>query len=190
MKEEFLRKAIEDSIRLKESFFAQNLETVLRFEDMLRQVQLEKKKVLIFGNGGSAADAQHFAAELMHRVEKKPIGIRAIGLHTDTSLLTALGNDEGFAQVFSRQIDVLAEPGDLAVAISTTGTSTNIVEALRIARSRSCRTAGLLGRDGGSALAWCDVAFVVPHASTPRIQEVHGMIIHLVCQLLETEPAR
>jgi len=190
MKKEFLRQAIEDSIRLKESFFAENLDPILRFEEMLRRVWSEKKKVLIFGNGGSAADAQHFAAELMHRVEKKPIGIRALGLHTDTSLLTALGNDEGFGQVFSRQIDVLAEPDDLAVAISTSGTSTNIIEGLRSARNRSCRTVGLLGRDGGPALAWCDLALVVPHSSTPRIQEVHAMIIHLVCQLLETEPAR
>ena len=190
MKKEFLRKMIEDSIQLQESFFAKNLDTILRFEEMLRQVWIQKKKVFIFGNGGSAADAQHFAAELMHRVEKKPIGMRALSLHTDTSLLTALGNDEGFVHVYSRQIDVLAEREDLAVAISTSGTSPNIVEALRMARSRSCRTAGLLGRDGGSALALCDLAIVVPHASTPRIQEVHGMIIHLVCQLLEAEPAR
>ncbi len=188
MKKEFLKQAIEESLRLKESFFTRNLEAIVRFEEMLKQVSAARKKVLVFGNGGSAADAQHFAAELMHRVEQKPIGIRALALHTDTSLLTALGNDEGFERVYSRQIQVLAEPGDLAVAISTSGTSTNIVDALRTARSVPCGTVGLLGRDGGSALSWCDLALVVPHSSTPRIQEVHGMIIHLVCQLLETEP--
>src|SRR5205085_2925771 len=111
--------------------------------------------VYIFGNGGSAADAQHFAAELMHRVEKAPIHARAHALHTDTSLITALANDEGAQHIFSRQIEVLARKEDLAIAISTSGNSTNIVEALQAARSRGCRTAVLLGRDGGRTAPLC-----------------------------------
>jgi D-sedoheptulose 7-phosphate isomerase len=183
--EQFLRKEIEDSLDLKSTFFDQNLSKVLDLYEMLRRISQRKARVFIFGNGGSAADAQHFAAELVHRVEKKPIGMRALALHTDTSLLTALGNDEGFSSVYARQIEVLASPGDLAIAISTSGNSTNIIEGLQAARKKKCQTAGLLGRTGGKALRLCDLALIVRHSSTPRIQEVHGMIIHLVCQLLE-----
>jgi len=172
---------------LKGEFFRTNTREMERFYEMLSQTRSQKRKVMIFGNGGSAADAQHFAAELMHRVERKPIGIRAVALHTDTSLVTAVGNDEGFDRAYAKQIEVLADPGDLAIAISTSGMSTNIVEALRSARKMECRTVGLLGREGGSALALCDLPLVVRHQSTARIQEVHGMIIHLVSQMLEVE---
>ena len=183
--EEFLRRSVEDSLQLKKLFFEKHAPQVLALHNELLQIARKGGKALIFGNGGSAADAQHFASELIHRVETKPLGIRAIALHTDTSLLTAIGNDEGFETVFARQISVLADPGDLAIGISTSGTSTNIVEGLRAAQLKNCRTAGLLGRDGGKARELCDLALIVPHLSTPRIQEVHGMIIHLVCQLLE-----
>ena len=183
----FLRKAVEESLNLKKDFFQATADNVIAFYELLRTVREQNRQVLIFGNGGSAADAQHFAAEMMHRVESKEIGIRAIALHTDTSLITALGNDEGFQQIFARQIEVLARPGDLAVAISTSGSSTNIVEALRSARKKECKTVGLLGRNGGKARELCDLALIVPGDSTPRIQEVHGMIIHIVCQLLEQD---
>jgi len=183
--EQFLRQEIEDSLDLKSTFFDQNLSDVVNLYEMLRQVGRRKARVFIFGNGGSAADAQHFAAELVHRVEKNPIGMRALALHTDTSLITALGNDDGFSSIYARQIEVLTSPGDLAIAISTSGNSANIVEGLKIARKKRCQTAGLLGRTGGKARSLCDLALVVRHSSTPRIQEVHGMIIHLVCQLLE-----
>jgi D-sedoheptulose 7-phosphate isomerase len=183
--ENFLRTAVESSLELKREFFNKNVEPMLKVYELLKEVRNKKGKTLIFGNGGSAADAQHFAAELMHRVENSPIGIRAHALHTDTSLLTALGNDEGFDTIFAKQIEMLADPSDLAIAISTSGNSTNIVEGLKMARDKRCRTVGLLGRDGGRAVLLCDAALVVPHRSTPRIQEVHGMIIHLLCQLLE-----
>ncbi len=183
--EDFLRNAVRESLELKASFFNENMKEIISLHQALQQIRSAKRCVYIFGNGGSAADAQHFAAELMHRVEQKPIGIRAHALHTDTSLLTALGNDEGFAFVFSRQIETLAGPGDLAIAISTSGNSINIVEGLRSARASGCKTAGLLGRNGGQAADLCDLKLIVSHSSTPRIQEVHGMIIHTVCQLLE-----
>lgn len=183
--ENFIRTAVEASLDLKREFFNKNIQNMLQVYELLKEVRNQKRKTLIFGNGGSAADAQHFAAELMHRVENSPIGMRAHALHTDTSLLTAISNDEGFDSIFAKQIETLADPSDLTIAISTSGNSTNIVEALKMARDKRCQTVGLLGRDGGRAILLCDVALVVPHRSVPRIQEVHGMVIHLLCQLLE-----
>ena len=184
---EFLQEAVSQSLELKKSFFEQKAADLISFHELLRNTAHRNRQVLLFGNGGSAADAQHFAAELMHRVETKDLGIRALALHTDTSVLTALGNDEGFDQVFARQIQVLASAEDVAIGISTSGNSTNIVEGLRKAKEKKCFTVGLLGRNGGKAAEHCDLAFIVPHQSTPRIQEVHGMILHLVCQLLEQD---
>jgi len=183
--ESFLRQAVADSLILKASFFDAHAADLLGFYRILQEARSKRRRVFVFGNGGSAADAQHFAAELMHRVEHKRIGLRAQALHTDTSLVTALGNDVGFDRIFAAQLEVLAERSDVAVAISTSGQSSNIVEGLRAARRKKCRTVGLLGRDGGKARRLCDMALVVRHQSTPRIQEVHGMIIHLICQLLE-----
>lgn len=185
--ENFIKNAVAESLRLKEEFFSSNAQKLIEFRDLLSEVRKAKRKVLIFGNGGSAADAQHFSAELMHRVEQRALGVRAHALHCDTSLITAVANDESFNTVFARQIEVLAEPGDLAVAITTSGSSANIVEGLKMARDCKCKTVGLLGRDGGRALLLCDLALVAHHTSTPRIQEVHSMIIHIVCQLLEQQ---
>lgn len=184
-KEDYIRKTLEESLELKKKFFQENISKILKLYDWICEAASNDCQVLIFGNGGSAADAQHFAAELMHRVETRPIGIRAMALHTDTSLITAVANDEGFDRVFARQLEVLLRPGDLAIGISTSGNSPNILEALKVARASECRTVGFLGRDGGSAAEWCDLPLIVPHASTPRIQEVHGIMIHVVCQLLE-----
>ncbi|HSE39397.1 MAG TPA: SIS domain-containing protein [Acidobacteriota bacterium] len=183
--ENFIHDVVKKSLELKHDFFFRNSEKIVQIYELLTEVRSQKKKVLILGNGGSAADAQHFAAELMHRVEEIPLDVRAIALNTDTSLVTAISNDEGFDSVFARQIETLADPGDLTIAISTSGNSTNIVEGLKIARDKQCKTAGLLGKNGGRALLLCDVALVVEDQSTPRIQEVHVMIIHLLCQLLE-----
>jgi D-sedoheptulose 7-phosphate isomerase len=183
----FIHDVVKKSLELKHDFYFRNTEGVVQLYELLAEIRNQKRKVLNFGNGGSAADAQHFAAELMHRVEEIPLDVRAIALHTDSSLVTAISNDEGFDSVFARQIETLADPGDLAIAISTSGNSTNIVEGLKIARDKQCKTAGLLGKNGGRALLLCDVALVVEDQSTPRIQEVHVMIIHLLCQLLETK---
>ena len=182
---DFVQRALEDSIRLKKEFFQSHTDQISEFCEMLKQARKAGKKILIFGNGGSAADAQHFAAELMHKVEHKPLLLRALALHTDTSLLTAYANDENFDRAYAHQIEVLADPGDIAIAISTSGRSTNIVEGLRSAKAKKCKTVGLLGRDGGAAKKYCDLKLVVSHPSTPRIQEIHGMLIHIVCQWLE-----
>ena len=142
-------------------------------------------KLLVMGNGGSAADTQHFVAEIVGRFKMERRALPAIALSTDTSILTAIGNDYGFDRVFRRQVEALAAPGDVVVGISTSGNSPNVLQALELAREKGCRTVGLLGRDGGSIKAACDLALIVPTSDTPRVQEGHITIIHIVCDLLE-----
>lgn len=142
-------------------------------------------KLLVMGNGGSAADAQHFVAEIVGRFKMERRGLPAIALSTDTSILTAIGNDYGFDMVFKRQVEALAGPSDLVVGISTSGNSPNVLLALELAREKGCRTVGLLGKDGGSIKNVCDLALIVPTNDTPRVQEGHITIIHIVCDLLE-----
>lgn len=142
-------------------------------------------KLLVMGNGGSAADAQHFVAEIVGRFKMERRGLPAIALSTDTSILTAIGNDYGFDMVFRRQVEALAVAGDLVVGISTSGNSPNVQQALVLAREKGCRTIGLLGKDGGSIKNVCDLALIVPTNDTPRVQEGHITIIHIVCDLLE-----
>ena len=142
-------------------------------------------KLLVMGNGGSAADAQHFVAEIVGRFKMERRALPAVALSTDTSILTAIGNDYGFNAVFSRQVEALAAPGDVVVGISTSGNSPNVLKALELARERGCRTIGLLGKDGGSIKAVCDIPLVVAVNDTPRVQEAHITIIHIVCDLVE-----
>jgi D-sedoheptulose 7-phosphate isomerase len=142
-------------------------------------------KLLVMGNGGSAADAQHFVAEIVGRFKMERRGLPAIALSTDTSILTAIGNDYGFDRVFQRQVEALAAPGDMVVGISTSGNSPNVLLALELAQEKGCCTVGLLGKDGGSIKALCDLALIVPTSDTPRVQEGHITIIHIVCDLLE-----
>ena len=142
-------------------------------------------KLLVMGNGGSAADAQHFVAEIVGRFKMERRGLPAVALSTDTSILTAIGNDYGFDKVFVRQIEALAVAGDLIVGISTSGNSPNVLQALELAREMGCRTVGLLGKDGGTIKNACDLALIVPTNDTPRVQEGHITIIHIVCDVLE-----
>lgn len=152
---------------------------------MLAETFKRGGKLLVMGNGGSAADAQHFVAEIVGRFKMERRGLPAIALSTDTSILTAIGNDYGFDRVFHRQVEALAVPGDLVVGISTSGNSPNVLLALELAREKGCRTVGLLGKDGGSIKNLCDLALIVPTDDTPRVQEGHITIIHIVCDLLE-----
>jgi D-sedoheptulose 7-phosphate isomerase len=142
-------------------------------------------KLLLFGNGGSAADAQHIAAELVIRYQKDRRALAALALTTDTSALTACGNDFGFERIFARQIEGLGRPGDVAIGISTSGRSPNVLAGLRAARALGMKTAGLTGSDGGELLPLCDAAVVVPSAVTARIQEMHLLIGHAWCLALE-----
>lgn len=143
------------------------------------------RKVLVMGNGGSAADAQHLAAEMVGRFRRERRALPAIALTTDTSILTAVGNDYGFDTVFRRQVEALAVEGDVVIGISTSGESANVASALGLARESGCRTIGLLGKSGGVIGGMADIDLTVPHQDTPRIQEGHIFIIHVLCDLVE-----
>jgi len=142
-------------------------------------------KLLLFGNGGSAADAQHLAAELVGRFRHERPALPALALTTDSSVLTALGNDLGFGQVFARQVQALGRPGDLALGLSTSGRSANVVAGLQVARDRGLRTAALTGADGGDLAGLADTLLCVPSSDTARIQEMHILLGHLLCEALE-----
>ncbi len=144
-------------------------------------------KVLIMGNGGSAADAQHFAAELVGRFLENRRALPAVALTTDTSILTAVGNDFGFDEIFKRQVEALASAGDVVIGLSTSGHSNNVFRALTTANAMGCRTVGLLGRDGGNIAGIVDLALTIPVQRTPHIQEAHITILHLLCALVEQE---
>ena len=144
-------------------------------------------KILLCGNGGSAADAQHIAAELTGRYKTERRGLPGIALTTDTSALTAIGNDYGYDRVFDRQVEALAQKGDLLIGISTSGNSTNVINALKVAREMGCKTLGLTGRDGGAMNELCDINLVVPSNDTPRIQEMHILFAHTICQIIDNE---
>lgn len=145
----------------------------------------QKNKVLIAGNGGSAADAQHFAGELAGKflVEKKPLP--AMALTTNSSVLTAIANDFGYEEVFQRQVESLGQTGDIFFAISTSGNSENLVRALQVAKEKDLKTMGLLGKGGGEMKELCGLSLIVPSESTPRIQEVHILVIHLLCSMVD-----
>ena len=144
-------------------------------------------KILIFGNGGSAADAQHIAAELVGRYKLERKGLSAIALSTDTSSLTAIANDYGYEHVFDRQIEALANPEDVAIGISTSGNSSNVINALQLAKNIGCKSIGLSGKSGGDMNKLCDVNLVIPAKDTARIQEMHILVGHIICHLIELE---
>lgn len=145
-----------------------------------------KRKIIFFGNGGSAADAQHLAAELIGRFRMERPGLAAISLTTDTSALTAIGNDYGFDKIFARQLQALGREGDIVFAISTSGNSSNIIEALKVAKEMDMMTFGLSGRSGGAMLPLCDVVLKVPADHTSNVQECHTMLGHIICEMIET----
>ena len=148
---------------------------------------VDGKKLLIFGNGGSAADAQHIAAELTGRYKSERRGLPAIALTTDTSALTAIGNDYGYKEVFKRQVEALANKGDVVIGISTSGNSKNVIKALKKAKKMDCKTIGFSGKDGGKMNEVCDINIIVPSNDTPRIQEIHILIGHIICQAVDNE---
>ncbi len=168
-------------------FFELHADELLRVGDLLARCLRGGGKVLLFGNGGSAADAQHLAAELSGRFQLERPALPAIALTTDTSVLTAVANDYGYDLVFARQVEALGGRGDVAIGISTSGRSRNVLAGLRAARERGMTTVGFLGRDGGTIREVCDHALVVPGEKTARIQEVHVLVGHVLCELVERE---
>lgn len=145
----------------------------------------EGGKIIVAGNGGSAADAQHFAGELVSRFYFDRPALAAVALTTDTSILTAIGNDYGYEKVFSRQVEANGNPGDIFFALSTSGNSPNILEAIEVARSKRLKVIGLTGASGGKMAPLCDICLQVPSSVTPRIQECHIMVIHTICGQIE-----
>lgn len=176
---------VKESLSLKQRFFDQELDHILVQADDMAERLRRGCRVLVCGNGGSAADAQHFAAELSGRFVKERRALAGIALTTDTSALTSIGNDYGFDRIFSRQVEALGRPGDLLVGISTSGNSPNVILAAEEAKRLGIRTLGLLGRDGGKLRTLVDDALVVPCPITARIQEVHQMIYHFWCEAIE-----
>jgi len=183
--QDILLQHVQESVNLVQSFFAKEISHILFQGNYMADSLTSGAKILICGNGGSAADAQHFAAELSGRFVAERRALAGIALTTDTSALTAIGNDYGFDRIFARQLEALGCAGDLFVGISTSGNSENIVQAVKTAQSLGIRTLGLLGRDGGRLRTMMDDCLIVPSDVTARIQEIHIMIIHFWCEILD-----
>jgi D-sedoheptulose 7-phosphate isomerase len=162
-------------------------ETIVQAASLMIQCLQSGGKLLFFGNGGSAADAQHLAAEFVGRFVLERQGLPAIALTTDSSILTSVGNDYGFDQVFARQIEALGQPNDVAVGISTSGNSPNVIEAVKKAKKQNVKTIGLAGKDGGALAKSVDLAITVSSTNTARVQECHIAIGHILCELVENE---
>ncbi len=182
---EFIISKLRESADIKILFAKKATKEVIKAVDIIEKSLKSSGKILIFGNGGSAADAQHIAAEFVKRYLKKRNALPAIALTTDTSVLTSIGNDSSFENIFSRQIEALARKGDVAWGLSTSGRSKNVIKALRIAKSIGLKTIGFTGRDGGEIKKIVDCNINVPSISTPRIQELHITIGHIISELIE-----
>ncbi|MBX2992894.1 MAG: D-sedoheptulose 7-phosphate isomerase [Bacteroidetes bacterium] len=185
----FVQDELFASADTKKKIFDQCTDKIIKAVDVLINALNNKKKILLCGNGGSAADSQHLATEFTIRMNpniKRP-GIAALALTTDSSMLTAGANDIGYDNVFARAVEALGNSGDVLIGISTSGKSESVNNAFRMARSKGMATIGLLGKDGGSSKDLCDVAIIVPSSDTQRIQEGHITIGHILCGLVETE---
>ena len=174
----------EEAITLRARFFAENAPLVDKTARTMAVALARGGKLLFCGNGGSAADAQHLAAEFVNRFELERPPLPALALTTDTSVLTAIGNDYGYDQVFAKQVQALGQAGDVVIGISTSGNSPNVLAALRAAREKGCVTVGMAGRNG-AIVPLCDLPLRVPHERTALIQEVHIAVGHLLCKLTD-----
>lgn len=184
MKEEVI-KELEESATIKRMVAENQAETIAQAAQIIIDAYRVGKKVLLIGNGGSAADAQHIAAEFVGRFQLERAGLPAIALTTNTSTLTALANDYGYETVFSRQLEALASAEDVLIAITTSGTSPNILKAVAVARAKGVRVIALTGKNGGKLKNQVDLIITVPSANKARIQEAHITIGHIICHLVE-----
>jgi D-sedoheptulose 7-phosphate isomerase len=183
--EDYIIKIFRESCQVKEAFVNENLNRIVAVVEAVTTALKAGNKILLFGNGGSAADAQHLAAEFVNRfvIERPPLP--AIALTTDTSVITSIGNDYDFADIFSKQIRAIGQKGDIAWGMSTSGTSMNVVKGLEAAKKIGMVTIGLTGRDGGDVAKIADYALNVSSTSTPRIQEVHITVGHVICEMVD-----
>ena len=185
MMEKIVEQIFSESIAVKQETLKKNLPQIVDAAGIIIKALENQHKILLCGNGGSAADSQHIAAEFVGRFQKERKAWPAIALTTDTSALTALGNDYSFDIVFSRQLEALGQKGDVLIAISTSGNSKNVLEAVKKAKILGIQTVGVTGGSGGQLASLCDVAIVAASPQTARIQESHLCIFHAICELVE-----
>lgn len=178
---------IKESVRTKEDVLKTQVSNIEKAARMMINCLQADGKILVFGNGGSAADSQHLAAELVGRFKKERRALAAIALTTNASTITAIGNDYGYDAVFTRQVEALGKEGDIAIGLSTSGNSANVIKALEKAKLMGLETIGITGGDGGKLGTVSDILIVAGSKNTPRIQEAHILIIHALCELIEDE---
>jgi D-sedoheptulose 7-phosphate isomerase len=184
MKDKIL-KAFEESIRIKERFGKENVDTVIAASKMIAQAFHEGKKLLLFGNGGSAADASHIAAEFVGRFKRERPALPALALNTDVAVMTSIANDYDYSEIFARQLKSWSEEGDVVIAISTSGNSANVLKAMDAAKKRKLKTIALTGAKGEKFASKADISFIVPSDNTARVQETHITLCHILCQMVE-----
>lgn len=183
--QEKIVKAFEESISVKEKFFKGNVEAIMEASKMIASAFTEGKKLLLFGNGGSATDASHMAAEFVNRFKRERPGLPAIALTTDMAVITSIANDYDYSEIFARQIKSLSDEGDVVLAISTSGSSGNVLKAMDVAKRRKLKTIVFTGAKGEKFASKADYAFIVPSDNTPRVQETHITLGHVLCQMVE-----
>ncbi len=184
MKDKILR-VFEESISVKEKFARENLDTIIEVSKAIADVFNDGKKLILFGNGGSAADASHIAAEFVNRFKRERPGLPAIALNTDMAVITSIANDYDYSEVFARQLKSLADEGDIVLAISTSGNSGNVLKAMDVAKKKKLKTIAFTGAKGEKFASKATYAFIVPSDNTPRIQETHITLGHVLCQMVE-----
>jgi len=182
-----IAKRLQESAQIKTAIAKSKISEIERMVDFIITAYKAGGKVVLFGNGGSAADAQHIAGELVGKFKLNRQALPAIALTTNTSILTAVANDYGYETVFSRQVEALVNEKDVVIGISTSGNSPNVIEAIKTAKMKGAKTIGLTGGNGGKLAEVADLVLMVPSDSTPRIQEAHITIGHIVCELVERE---
>jgi D-sedoheptulose 7-phosphate isomerase len=175
----------EESSVIKVSFARKNWDKILMAARTIATALKNRNKILLFGNGGSAGDAQHIAAEFVNRFRMDRPALPAISLATDTSIITSIGNDFDFQEIFSKQVSALGRKGDVAIGITTSGNSENVIKGLRQAKKQGMKTIGFLGRDGGRAKKYCDIKLIIPAEPTSFIQEAHITTGHVICLLVD-----
>jgi D-sedoheptulose 7-phosphate isomerase len=183
--EKIINEILRNSVKTKEDFIRENIPNIIFFAEKITQSFTSDRKLMLCGNGGSAADAQHIAAEFVNRfiLERPPLP--AIALTTDTSIITSVGNDYSFDEVFSKQVKAIGMEGDILLAISTSGNSANVLSAVEAAKNQGIFTVGLTGGDGGKLATLVELALMVKSDSPPRIQETHILVGHIICQLVD-----
>ncbi len=184
MKDKIL-KAFEESISVKDRFAKESVETIVEAARLIADAFNDGRKLLLFGNGGSATDASHIAAEFVNRFKRERPGLPAIALNTDMAVITSIANDYDYSEIFARQLKSISEEGDVIIAISTSGGSNNILKAMDVAKRRKLRTIVFTGTKGEKLASKAEYAFIVPSDNTPRIQETHITLGHVLCQMVE-----